>query len=308
MADTHTAFTSLLTGTIKLRAVTTDATVAHTGSKYSSGGNSTFTGLTVAGKSFPASPKANSSYSLPGLGSLTLNEQHSGIRNGIPYKTVVALDLKLGSNNVMGLPSGRIVVGASTATLRQTHRVPTGAAWATQVSVGSVVGSGRTAAAYTGCGGTGASGHSNDLAGVAVPNGVAKTGVAKSTVHTTDSAAKTTSTSVSRIAGVNLLDGMIKVKALTTRANAADVGGRHVRNATGTSVLGLVINGKSMAAPRIGQHRSIPGLGVLSFGYAHKSRTGIMVYGLRLVLGSAHNGVPAGAVITVGAARANVAG
>ena len=108
---------------------------------------------------------------------------------------VTALDLVIGSSNGDGLPAGRIVVGQSTASLRQTHRVPTGGAWATQISVASVVGSGRTAAAYTGCGGTGASGNSNDVSGITVPNGVATVGVAKSTVHTTDTAEKTTSTS-----------------------------------------------------------------------------------------------------------------
>ena len=101
---------------------------------------------------------------------------------------------------------------------------------------------------------------------------------------------------------------MIKVKALATQANVADVEGHHTSSAKGTSVLGLVIDGKAVTAPRVGQHRSIPGLGVLSFGYAHKTRTGIMVSGLRLVLGSAQDGLPKGAVITVGAARANVAG
>ena len=307
-ASTHTATTKLLTGMIRLNAVTTAATVSHTGSKYGMTGSSTFLGLRIAGKSFPASPKANSSYSLPGLGSLTLNEQRFGRRKGIPTATVIALDLKLGSSNTLGLPTGRIVIGQSTATLLQTHRVPTGAAWATSISVSSVAGSGRTAAAYTGCGGTASKGNStNDLLGVTLPNGVATLGVAKSTVHTHDTAAKTSSVSRNRIAGANLLNGMIKVKALSTQANAtADAKGHRTRSATGTSVLGLVVNGQAMAAPPLGQQQSIPGLGTLTFGYSHKTTNGgIVVYGLRLVLGSTQGNVPAGAVITIGAARAN---
>lgn len=306
-ASTHTAHTSLLTGMIALRAVTTQATVAR-GTHYSTGGDATFLGLRIAGRAMPATPKANTTLALPGLGSVTLNEQHAGVHDGIPTKTVIALDLVLGSNNSLGLPAGRVIIGKSTASLRQTHRVPTAAAWATQISVSTVVGSGRTAAAYTGCGGTGTSGHSNDLTGVLVPNGVANAGVARSTVHTTDGAKKTTSSARNRITGVSLLNGMIKAKVLTTQANAASSGGRHTSNAKGTTVLGLVVGGKAMAAPRTGQHRSIPGLGVLSFGYAHRTKRGITVYGLRLKLGSAHNGVPAGAVITVGAAKANVLG
>ena len=214
----------------------------------------------------------------------------------------------LGSTNTAGLPAGRIELGQSTATLRQTHRVPSGAAWATQVSLASVAGSGRTAAVYTGCGGTGNAGHSNDLTGVTIPNRVATVAAAHSMVKTTDTAAKTTSRSRDRVAGVTLLNGMIKVRALTTQANAVNSNGHLALNADGTSVAGLVINGKPMSAPKIGQKRTIPGLGTLTFGYATKTKTRVMVYGLRLVLGSTHNGIPAGAAITVGAARAAVTG
>lgn len=306
IATTHTAYTSLLTGMIKVRAITSGATVTHYASSYGTKGSSNFVGLTVAGKSFPAAVPANSSYSLPGLGTLILNGQHAYDKGGTRTMITTALNLTLGSSNSAGLPAGHIVIGRSTASLRLTNRVPSGNAYATQISVASVAGSGRTAAVYVPCGGTGNVKNSNDVAKVTIPNGVANIGVTKSTVNTTDSAAKTVSHSQNRVAGVSLLNGMIKVHALTTQANAAFFDGKRTVSAAGTKLLGLVVQGKAMSAPKMGQHMSIPGLGTLSFGYARKTKTGIVVYGLRLVLGSAQSGVPAGAVITVGEAGAGV--
>lgn len=306
VATTHTASTTLL-GALHLNAVKTSAAVSHVGSKYVMSGNTTFLGLTVAGQTMPASPKPNTALALPGLGSITLNEQRFGVRHGIPTATVIALDIRLGSSNSLGLPAGRVIVGQSTATIRKITRVATAGAWATELSVASVVGSGRTAAAYTGCGGTSKKGKENDVAGITLPNGLAKVGVAKSTVQTTDTKSRTTAISRNRIAGVTLLNGMIKVSALRTQANATlDAKGHRTLSAKHTTVLGLVVNGQSMGAPTLGQQQSIPGLGTLTFGYAHKSRTGIQVYGLRLVLADPSGGLPAGAVITVGAARAKV--
>ncbi|MBE7188063.1 choice-of-anchor P family protein [Jatrophihabitans endophyticus] len=305
-AQTHTASTTLL-GAIHLNAVKTSATVSHTGSKVGYSGNTTFLGLTVAGQSVPGNVPANTSYSLPGLGSLTLNEQHFGVKNGIPTATVIALDVKLGSSNSLGLPAGRIILGQSTATLRQIHRVATAGAWGTQLSVASVAGSGRTAATYTGCGGTSKKGHENNIAGVTIPGGVATVDAVNSTVRTTDTSSGTVAVAHNTIAGISLFNGMVELKALKTQANAKlDNKGHHTRSPKGTTLGSLIVDGQTYSVPKLGQTQSIPGLGSLTFGYTHLTKTGILVNGIRLVLGSAQGGLPAGAVITVGAARAKV--
>lgn len=305
-ASTHTAATSLLGGAVRFEAVTTTASVTHYARSYGQSGGSVFAGLKIAGRSFPARPKANTHYSLPGLGTLTLNGRHASSAHGLRAMTVTALNLVLGSKNKLGLPAGQIVVGRSTATLQQAHRLARGTAFATQVAVGSTVESGKTAAAYSPCGGTGGATRHNDVAGVSVPKGVASTGVAHSTVRTTDSSSTTTSAGVNRLARVRLLGGQVRLRAITTEANASYSHGHRSVSAAGTKLLGLTVAGRSYGSPRVGTSRHVSGLGTFYFGVKHRTSTGIAVYGLRLVLGAPRNGLPKGAVITVGGAYAAV--
>jgi hypothetical protein len=305
-STSYTAKTSLLAGVIKAQALSTQARQSKTGSRYHSTGSTTLVGLTIAGRAMPVHPTRNQTIGLPGLGSVVLNQQSTSSRDGNHTIKVTALHLLLSPGNMAGLPSGSVTIGHTIASLHAPVRhLPYGSAYGTTVQVGSTVKSGRTAPVSLACGGSSGRTVVNKTAGAHL-DGALTTAAVSSNARSTDTASATTATTRTRVAGVNLFNGMIRVHAITTRAHVVRHGTHLTRSARGTSILGLTINGTKIAAPRAGTSRTISGLGTLSFDRAIRTSTGVQVYAIRLVLSATRAGLNKGTVITIGSALAGV--
>jgi hypothetical protein len=304
--STHTARTSLLAGIIRADAISTSAQVSGHGSAYTNTGRTTFVHLHIAGRAIAATAPVNKKLAIPALGTVTLNAQYSAARAGVHYLIVNALVLRVNPTNTAGLPAGTVVIGHSAASLHApVHRRAYGSAFASTVQVAGHISSGRTAAVYLPCGGSSGATVRNPTAAVHVA-GLIATGAATSTAHSSDYSSTTSAATQSRITHINLLNGRIKVNALTTRAQATRSTKHLSLSSAGTTLTGLVVNGAAQPALRPHTSRTVAGLGVLSLGHTVTSRTGLQVYGLRLTLTHSVGATRAGTTITIGGASAGV--
>jgi hypothetical protein len=308
LTSSTTSGLSLLGGVIQAKSLVASSTVSYDGKTWVQQGSSSLVGLTIAGRSIPVNPKPNQSLSLLGLGTVILNKQSHGAAAGVRTMNVAALELLVNPSNLLGLPSGKIIVGYARATLHTAaYRRAYGSAYATVVetTVNGVnkVSSGRTAAAYLPCGGTGGATVKNSMAGTNVP-GVVQVGTMASTGTSVDSSAKTTATTMSDIANVSLLGGAITLSSVHTQAQATRVGSKLSLSSAGTTLGTLTVAGQKVSLPAMGKSLNLPGIGTLYIGRVIKWPSSIQVYGMQLVLSVARGGLSAGTVITVGAAYA----
>jgi hypothetical protein len=305
-AASRTARTNLLGGLIQFTALTTTARQTVRDGHFTVGGNATFTGLRIAGRSYPATPAPDRTVTLPGIGTVRLNHHGHSSAHGVHTSAVTALQLNLTAGNTLGLGKGTVTIGRTVATVHNpTERRAFGSAFGSTVQRGDVVTSGRTAPVYLPCGGSNGTALTNDTAGLNVPV-VGRIGAVTSSANSSDSAARTVANTRSRVAGVNLLGGVIRARAVTAEAHAKRSHGRLTTSSTGTEVLGLTINGTPIAQANATGTRTIPGIGTLQIGYHSRSGNAIQVYALRLVLSAAQGSLAKGTVINIGAARAGV--
>ena len=305
VTTTKTAATSLLGGLVQAKAITTSARVSLTGATYASASSSTLLGLTVAGRPIKANPSRNQTIALPGLGRVVLNKQTTSVAATQHTAAVTALQLVLNPGTSAMLPAGTVVVGRANAGLHApTYQRPYGSAYGSTVQVGNTAASGRTAAVYLPCG-AGTATSSNTIASTHLA-GVLSTGTVTSSANSTDTSKATSAATRSRIASVNLVNGIVKVHAVTTEAHATRTGSHLTLSSRGTSLAGLTIHGKAAVIPARTTSRTIPGLGTLYFNRTSKTSTGISVTALQLVLSQPQGSIAKGTVITVGTATAGV--
>jgi hypothetical protein len=304
ISTTHTGVTSLLAGAIHVSAIDTRAVVKRVGHHYTHSGSTTFVGLTVAGVPVPSAPSLGEPMSLPTLGSIVFNRQHAATHSGTHALTVTAFTLTIDGVNTLGLPGGKVVIGQAAASLHApVHHLAYGSAYGTSINLGGVVKSGRTAPAYLPCGGS-TKVETNTAASGSIPMALSG-GLVTDRAVSTDSKTRTTATTRSRIAGISLGGGMVTASAITARAHAVRKGSKVTTSSAGTTVGDLTVNGMSEPANKA-TTESIPGLGTLYVDRVVKSKTGIRVYALELVLSAPQGGLAAGADIIIGAARAGV--
>jgi hypothetical protein len=304
VSTTQTGATSLLAGAIHVKAIDTRAVVKRVGNHYTHSGATTFVGLTVAGVPVPSAPSVAQPLSVPSLGSIVFNRQRAATSGGTHSFTVTAFTLTIDGVNTLGLPDGKVVIGQSAASLHSpVHRMAYGSAYGTAINLGGVVKSGRTAPAYLPCGGSTKT-VTNTSASGAVPMALSG-GVVTSKAVSTDSAKRTTATTQSRIANISLGGGMVTASAITAHARAVRTDSEVTTSSAGTTVGDLTVNGTSEPANKA-TTQSIPGLGTLYVDRVVKTKTGIRVYALELVLSAPLGGLASGADIIIGAARAGV--
>jgi hypothetical protein len=310
VTTSKTGAVKLLGGIISADAITSQAVAQHTSSGYKSSGTTKIANLRIAGVKIAAKPAKNSTIKLPaGLGSVTLNKQVSTSSLGRHQTIVSALSVKVNNAKLLGLPSGTITLGHANAMLHDpVHVRPSGYALASQVKlVNGAVTSGPTAVTNLPCGGTTGKKMHNDTAKVSVP-GVLSVAAAGTTGQSTDSSSATSAKTSATTGAVSLLGGKIKLDAITVKASASQQAGHPVSlSSAGTKVAQLEINGKPVTVKvKENTKINIAGLGTLWLDKTTRSKTQIKVWGLKLELLKATAGLKAGAVITVGYARAGV--
>jgi hypothetical protein len=310
LGSSSTAGMSLFGGLITASAVTTQATISYSTAKsYVRTGTVNLVGLKIGGKSITAHPTVDQSIALPSVGTVVLNHQVAGSSLGGHSQSVTALQVTVAATNTLGLKTGTVIIGHSSATLHYPIRdLPWGSAFATTLSAGSVIASGPTALATIPCGGTEGTTITNNSAGGTLP-GVLTTGATTSSVRSNQSTYDTLAQDRDTIANVNLFNGIVTATGVATQANAYRLASNSAFSdtTTGTKVAGLKINGVAYTAT-IGENTviKIDGVGTLYLRRITRYATGLKQYGLQLELSVSRSGLAAGTVISVGYASAGV--
>jgi len=257
----------LLGGLVKATTVQAVSTVTYTASTkaFTFGNGSSLAGLTIAGQSVSVGTLMNTTFTLPGVGYVVLNETHRTVGIGYAAQTVTMIHLVVTvSGNVYGLsPGTNVYVGTASALLHSpiAGGPVTGGAYGTHANVGSLVISGYSALVSIPClGGS----RSNTIASVNLPN-IGSTGTVTTSASSTVGATSSTGHTTSTVQTVNLLGGLIKATVLKADVSGSFNGLTHhfIDNSTATS---LVVNGHAVTATA-GTVINIPGLGTL---YVHR--------------------------------------
>ena len=104
-----------------------------------------------------------------------------------------------------------------------------------------------------------------------------------------------------------MLGGVVTADAVTAKSSTTRKGTSVYRSSVGTSIADLRINGNPVTiAVNANTRINIAGVGTLYLRRSIWSDTGLQVYALQLELSTTQGGLPAGAVITAGAAQSGV--
>jgi hypothetical protein len=296
---------SLLGGAIQLKALTaTAAAVGRAGSALT--GHSRFMGLRIGGRLFSNNPKPNTTLRIGGLASLTVNAQQITNVDGVRRIKVDALKLTLLHGSHRGRLGTTVIVGQASAAVHQiTGSLLRGAASGSQVTVGNLVTSAPTFRSVLPCGN--ANGNVRFHRGASINlSKLLRTGAVRTRATGRHGLTPSSSTKAT-IARVNLLNGLVKVRAIKAQANATKVLGHVKLSNLGSHFVGLKIHGKPMNDDISPNTKiSLLGIGTLWLDRVIKSRRGVQVHMIELVLGHAINGLRKGTVIDVANARALV--
>ena len=302
-----TGTVNLLGGVIKANAITTTAVSAHTATGFTQSAASKITNLTVAGQTIPVSSKPNTKITLPlSLGSVVINQQ---TKNATTHQmTVNALSVSLWAGNALGLPKTSLTIGHAAAALSSPiNRRAYGSSQAGRVALadGTVLTPPVDSLSIP-CAGTGGKTLTRTAAAVS-GTGLAVTGTGESTAVSRDGAAETVATTTNTIQGANLLGGVIKLGAITTKATATRRGSTLVTGIGGTTIASLTVHGKPVTINTKQNNKiDLAGIGTLWTRKVMKTSTGITVRAVELDLLTAQSGLKAGSVVIVGQAGAGV--
>ena len=312
-ARSTVAGANLLGGLITAGAIASESSAEKGTSGATTGTNkTTIASLKVLGLPVKVSPAPNTVIDLkvPVLGSvgkITLNGQVKKLINGKYQVSTTALRVQVLKAGLVGLKVGTdINIGVSVANLTppQTGFL-SGAGFSTKATLLSgLIGSGATAYATVKCGGGTTEAN---LAGVNLP-GLASVGVS-STKTTGVLAPAPKSTVVNKLAGVNILNGMILVDAIkaATSASRAPAGGKvtltDTSSFTNLRIAGLPAISASVAPNTVLQ---LPGLGKVTLHKVSKSSTTIAVTMIEIVLNKTVGSLPVGSKIQIGYSSSSV--
>ena len=304
---TRTGATTLFSA-ITFTSITTVSRVARTAAGYAQTGTTSFAGLTIAGRPTPpVNPSVDQTITLPGLATIVFNHHVPTHRFGNYAMTVIGMTITIPVGNLANLPAGTITIGHGTATVHQpTEGNARGWAFGTHVNVAGLAGSGRTAAVYLPCGGTSGGTKSNHLASITVPTALT-TGADSSTSRSYEDHGSTVVRTTNSTAGLNILAGVIKADSIDVAARVSgNQSGVHSRSST-VSIAGLTINGQSHSGSAPANTKiAVPNVGTLWLNRVIKTRYGIQVRGIDLVLNTSTSGLDNGTEIIVGSAFAGV--
>lgn len=255
---------TLLAGLITANVVTATASSHATATSASSTGDATFVNLVIAGQLISAHPAPNTTISLPGLGSVVLNEQIGPV-NGVNHTSISvnAIDVHITLQNSFGLPIGtRIIIAHAQSSFTRTSSLAIVSAKAYGLLAfakagTSFVKSGPWALATIDC--TGGK-QTVSVATVNVP-GVGSTGTITDNAFGQIRSSGPNANSSSTIQQVNLLNGAVIADLVTASTQAAFTNGAGSAAAT-TTLLNAKVAGVSISAhPAANSKITIAGLG-----------------------------------------------
>lgn len=158
---------------------------------------------------------------------------------------------------------------------------------------------GRTPLSLLPCTGTDGRQRGKDIAGVDLGELGRLRGVASST-KASNTARVAQGTVTGRVADVSLLGGRVQIKGIIGVANVKRDRGVLTRNSKGSTVLEIIVDGRSYKIPAIGSLK-IPGLLELQDAVEIRTKNGLKVIGLRITVLDG-----TGAVVDLGVAQLGI--
>lgn len=311
----RTAGVSLLNGAITVSAVTTTDTARVVGDKASSTIKTTFVGIKIAGVRLPVTIPQNFHVTIPNVASVYLNAAYTAAGpsgSGTIMTTGAGLYLSLLKPRGPS-PIGTEVYLNPTYAAISTVTPVTGAtiggyAYGSEVlaSAGKLLNakSGPTAQISLPISGTSGVDKTNKTAAVNL-GAILQLGAVTSTANGVKSASNNYSTMSTKLAGVNLFNGLIKADALTGTAHVGtNPDGTTSATAT-TSLVNLVIAGKSIpidVSPNT--VINVANLGRITIRAQATNANQALVSVLDIKISTAAYGLPVGAEIQIGVAAA----
>jgi hypothetical protein len=251
----------------------------------------------------------NTTITLPGIGHVVLNQQVSQVTATAAELTINMIHIKVTQANTLGLPVGTdlIVAHAQSSTLTNVGLLD-GFGYGSAVSA-DVVHAGRSAYIALPCSGTtNGEVEQNDVAGVSVP-GVLTLGAVHTTAQGSETTAETSGEITAKVAGTNLLAGLLTADTIRADATASTTGGTVTLSDSGSVFLNLAVAGHPEigANPPPNTRVHIAGLGTLWLHRVIQTGTSIEVRMVELVVNTANSlGLPIGADVRIAVAHVGV--
>lgn len=313
VSKARTANVSLLNGLIRADAVITKNITKGTPRGLKAESHTRFVGLHIAGVNLPVDIPKNFRVQIPGVAAVVLNSSATGQKDGVVSSQGYAIGVWL----LQGRGGARV---GSSILLNPTNTalsVPVpkdapavgGGAYGTNalIKVTSKVRGevGRTGEVSTPPIGTGGRINRNRTADVSIP-GVLHVGAISSTTQATSSAHRGEVTNINRIAGLNVLNGLIRADAIVVKAHSKLRGKRFRQNEKMTFV-NLVIAGQRIPID-IGKNTTIRVGNVAKVVLNQRARTrnGNKIRGIFVTLLQPRAGLETGARIEVAVASTRI--
>jgi len=317
----HTENASLLNGAISVGAVDTNDTATvldNAAHSVSSEINTTLVALKIGNKTFPVNVKKNTAISIPGIATIVINMSATmagPAGSGVILTFGAGLAINLLSA-LGGHPRGtqiflNPVYSAITTVTQESGPLISGSAFATEVtaSAGKLLNahSGPTAQISQPFGGTHGVDKFNTTAAVNLPNILNVAAITDFANGVKSNTTVSYSKMTTKLGHINLLGGLITADAATGIAQASANPDGTTFTSTSVSLLNLVMAGHPIdisTKPNTGI--KIGNLLTITIGFEAKSPFAAVVKVLDIVVNTASYGLPAGAEVLVGVARAAV--
>jgi hypothetical protein len=313
VSESKTAGVSLLNGAVTATAIDTVSKAQVVNGKVSGSTNTSFVGLKIAGTKIPVNIPPNWAVGVPGIATIIVNYQAT--------QTDATHAMTYGIGLYIGLlkSQGKNAIGASVLAapayaalgpleIPDSGHVTLGRAYGTAVSadVGSLVNvrSDPTAPIALAAGGTDGKTQTTSIAGVNLTS-LAKVGAVTDAVNGTNTNALWDAQTGSRVAAINLFNGLITADAITASAHVHGTPGG-VTVSGSSNLVNLSIGGKPIAVNTSPNTVLNLGIGKVTINQQITSGKKITVRALDIVLGKAGFGLPAGAEVQVAVAIASV--
>jgi len=302
---------SLLSGLVRATAVRSVSATSHTSTGFHlSAAGTTFTNLTIAGRSISVHVAPNTRINITNFGHVILNEQMRSSGPTSASLTVNAIHLVVDRTNTLGVPVGTnaVVAHASSGLSGPVRGTLDGRAYGSSVKVGNVVRSGPSFLIPMPCTGTQGRLRTHTGAGVTAV-GLLTTGTITNTVRGTVNATTAMGETTSTVQQANVLRGLVSATLIKADAHAA-------KNADGTFSFGgagsrfgsLSVSGHPRIGAKVAANTQvrISGLGTLYLHRVIHHPNSIEVRMIELVVTQTNQrGLPIGSDIKVAVAEAS---
>jgi hypothetical protein len=295
----------LITST-EIKAVSTSS-VGGNGTFQFSAAGSTFGNLTVLGLPLTLNVAPNTVIALPGIGSMTLNEQTTYLSADEAELTVNMIHVRI----TLGANKGTEIIVSSANSMIKRQSVPAvvgGYAYAPTLVAGPVT-TGPLVLQLIPCFGTNGGGvESDSVAATNIP-GIVTTGTVTVTGEGSLANHDIHSQATSSIAGLNLLSGLVTATAINGVATALTTDGINFQFSGGSTFVGLTVAGFPAITDDVAPNTaiSVAGLGTL---YLNRVQTfdgdRIKVTPIELYVNKTNSLLPIGADLTLGASEAQL--